>query len=74
MDIKTVPLARGELARAMSKAASFVHAYREARLERTQLLTMSDRELRDIGMSRIDALRAAAKPLWQFPPPVHSAG
>ena len=69
MDIfKTVPSVRIGLAHTVSKAVLAVHAYRQARSERIQLLTMSDRDLRDIGMSRIDALREAQKTLWRLLP------
>lgn len=37
-------------------------AHREARRERAQLLALSDRELRDIGLSRLEAVRAAREP------------
>ena len=36
-------------------------ARREMRRERAQLLALTDRELRDIGISRIDALREARR-------------
>ena len=32
---------------------------------RRQLLTLGDRMLADIGVSRVDASREAAKPFWQ---------
>jgi uncharacterized protein YjiS (DUF1127 family) len=34
--------------------------------ERAQLLTLSERELRDIGINRIDAIREAEKPLRRW--------
>jgi uncharacterized protein YjiS (DUF1127 family) len=37
--------------------------YRQMRHERAQLLGLSDRELRDIGISRVDAIHAATRPL-----------
>lgn len=33
--------------------------------ERRHLLTLDDRMLRDIGISRVDALREAGKPFWK---------
>lgn len=33
--------------------------------ERRQLLAMTDRDLRDIGLSRLDALAHADKPFWR---------
>jgi uncharacterized protein YjiS (DUF1127 family) len=38
-------------------------AYRQARRERAQLLALGDRELRDIGISRVDAVHEATKPV-----------
>jgi uncharacterized protein YjiS (DUF1127 family) len=45
--------------------AERIHSYRRARRERAQLLAMSERELRDLGLSRIDALRLANQPMWR---------
>lgn len=48
--------------------AAFVHAllrWRERARERRQLLSMTDRELRDIAITRVDAWREANKPLWR---------
>jgi uncharacterized protein YjiS (DUF1127 family) len=39
--------------------------YRQVQRERAQLRALSDRELRDIGISRYDALREARKPFWR---------
>jgi uncharacterized protein YjiS (DUF1127 family) len=38
---------------------------RQVRKERARLLALSDRELRDIGVSRYDALAEARKPFWR---------
>ena len=38
---------------------------RQAATERRQLLALNDRDLQDIGISRVDALREAEKPLWR---------
>jgi uncharacterized protein YjiS (DUF1127 family) len=43
----------------------FVTAWLQRRRERAELLAMSERDLRDIGITRCDALREAAKPLWR---------
>jgi uncharacterized protein YjiS (DUF1127 family) len=40
-------------------------AWLQRRRERYQLLQLSERELRDIGITRCDAVREAAKPLWR---------
>jgi uncharacterized protein YjiS (DUF1127 family) len=37
----------------------------ERRRERRMLLELDERMLRDIGISRADALREAGKPFWQ---------
>jgi len=42
-----------------------VWLYRQVQQERAQLRALSDRELRDIGISRSDALREAKKPFWR---------
>ena len=34
-------------------------------VQRRRLATMDDRMLQDIGISRVDALREAAKPFWR---------
>jgi uncharacterized protein YjiS (DUF1127 family) len=39
--------------------------YRQRRQELDRLLEMSDRELHDIGISRVDAIREASRPAWQ---------
>jgi len=35
-----------------------------ARRERAQLLALDERELHDIGITRLDALNAAHQPFW----------
>ncbi len=44
--------------------AMWIAAYRRHRHECRQLLALDDRQLRDLGISRIDALRASRKPFW----------
>ena len=39
--------------------------WRERQRERAQLAAMYDRDLRDIGISRVDARRAIVKPIWR---------
>lgn len=39
--------------------------YRQARRERAQLLAMGERDLRDLGLSRVDALRLSTTPTWR---------
>lgn len=38
---------------------------RRAAVGRRELLALSERELRDIGISRVDAIREAERPLWR---------
>jgi uncharacterized protein YjiS (DUF1127 family) len=40
------------------------NCYRRARQERGQLLALGDRDLRDIGISRVDAFREANRSAW----------
>lgn len=47
----------------LSSALERFNCYRRAWLERAQLLGLNDRELRDIGISRVDAWREADRPL-----------
>jgi uncharacterized protein YjiS (DUF1127 family) len=42
----------------------FFATYHHKQRERAQLLALTEHELRDIGITRIDAIRAAEKPLW----------
>jgi uncharacterized protein YjiS (DUF1127 family) len=39
--------------------------WRERELERSQLAALTARELRDIGLSRIDVLAEVNKPFWR---------
>lgn len=43
-----------------------LRAMRQASQERAQLLALSERDLHDIGITRLDALRMANQPLWRF--------
>jgi uncharacterized protein YjiS (DUF1127 family) len=49
--------------------AGLLRAMHQAAHERAQLLSLSDRDLRDIGITRVDAVRAAEQPLWRFSDP-----
>jgi len=53
------------LRRAAVRVAAAAGEFRQAARERRQLLALSDRDLQDIGISRIDALQEAEKPLWR---------
>ncbi len=46
-------------------AADAYAGIRQAARERAELLRLSERELRDIGISRVDAIREADRPLWR---------
>ena len=43
----------------------FARCWRQLRLEYRQLLLMNDRQLSDIGLSRIDAVQATRGPVWR---------
>ncbi len=50
------------------KSLSFVEqltVYYHRIKQRRQLLTLDDRMLKDIGISRVDALRVARRPFWK---------
>ena len=46
-------------------AADAYAELRQTARERRELLTLGERELHDIGISRVDAIREADKPLWR---------
>jgi uncharacterized protein YjiS (DUF1127 family) len=54
------------LVRAAGQLVAVLGDLKRAAQERAQLLSLSDRELRDIGISRVDALREADRPLWHW--------
>ena len=41
--------------------------WREVRRQRRALLTLSDELLKDIGISRADAMQEAGRPFWEDP-------
>lgn len=43
-----------------------LRALQRAARERAELLQMSERDLHDIGVSRLDAVQAARRPLWRW--------
>jgi uncharacterized protein YjiS (DUF1127 family) len=45
-------------------ALRFLAICHQRQRERAQLLALTDRELRDIGITRIEAIRAAEKSPW----------
>lgn len=50
---------------AVRKALATLRTWHWRARTRRQLLTLGDRMLADIGVSRVDASREAAKPFWQ---------
>jgi uncharacterized protein YjiS (DUF1127 family) len=44
--------------------AAMLFAWHERACQRRELLTLSDRELHDIGLSRADAVGEGDKPFW----------
>ena len=61
----TIPAAaaRSGLAAYLRAWVDYGRARAQLRREREQLLALSDRELRDIGITRVDALREASEKL-----------
>lgn len=57
-----MPAAR---AGALARLVTTLMRWRERARERRQLLAMTTRELRDLGLSNVDAWREANKPLWR---------
>ncbi len=49
----------------LRRGVTYVRAYRELQRERTQLLELTDGQRRDIGITRLDAVREARQPLWR---------
>lgn len=49
----------------LADAADTLHIWHERAAGRRQLLTLDDRMLRDIGISRADAVNEAGKPFWR---------
>ena len=60
------PWTAAAILRAGARAMASVVALRRAAQERAQLLALDERGLRDIGISRVDALREADRPLWRW--------
>ena len=52
--------------RAAGQLVAVLGDLKRAATERSELLSLGDRELRDIGISRVDALREASRPLWKW--------
>ncbi len=68
-DLRRVKLACGAeaLSALVRRIAAMLAARRDLRRERAQLLALSDRDLHDIGITRLDAVREAEKPArWGY--------
>jgi uncharacterized protein YjiS (DUF1127 family) len=50
---------------ALARLDAVIRQWRDRAREREALAQMSDRELRDIGLSRTDILGELAKPFWR---------
>jgi uncharacterized protein YjiS (DUF1127 family) len=50
---------------ALHRLAATLALWRQRRRERCQLLSLEARFLRDIGLSRYDAIREGRKPFWR---------
>lgn len=48
----------------LSKIATKVQFWREIATQRAELSKLSDEMLKDIGISRLEALREASRPFW----------
>ena len=55
----------GVLHRALARIGSEVAEWRRRSRDRHALAEMSDRSLRDIGLTRYDATYEASKPFWR---------
>jgi uncharacterized protein YjiS (DUF1127 family) len=66
VDCAPAPLAAPRaIGRALRSILSRLAEWRERSEQRTHLASMNDRMLKDIGVSRSDAVREARKPFWQ---------
>lgn len=52
--------------RCWRRSLAYLKAYRELQRERTQLLDLTERQRRDIGITRLDAVREARRPFWRY--------
>ena len=63
----TLAVDRVQSRNARSGMASWVIRAASLRAERKQLATLDDARLRDIGMTKDQALAEAARPIWDVP-------
>jgi uncharacterized protein YjiS (DUF1127 family) len=57
-------LSRRTLRKHLSAALAQLRRWRQLGKDRAELARMSDERLRDIGLSRADVLKEAARPFW----------
>ena len=71
MSSDAVTLARGRLRRigAAAQLRQFWLQWRQARRDRRDLARFSEREMRDLGITRADIERELARPLRRYPFP-----
>jgi len=66
MESKPSPLAvPSGLGRALRSMLSRLAEWRERHEQRKTLAAMNERMLKDVGISRSDAIRESSKPFWQ---------
>jgi len=58
------PLGVRTARRAFAALVAALAAWNGAATERRQLLSLTGRDLKDLGLSRVDAVREATRPLW----------
>ncbi|MCP3867679.1 MAG: DUF1127 domain-containing protein [Gammaproteobacteria bacterium] len=56
---------RGTTVRWLSNRARQIEGFYNRHRQRHQLMTLDDRLLKDIGISRTDALKEGEKPFWK---------
>ncbi len=49
----------------LARSAAIVRSWRDRARQRDQLQRLTDRDLRDIGISRLDAVAESRKPFWR---------
>lgn len=56
---------RAGLCTFLSRCASVVLGWQERAFQRAALASLDDRMLKDIGLSRVDAVEEARRPFWK---------
>ncbi|NUB06622.1 DUF1127 domain-containing protein [Azospirillum sp. Vi22] len=65
MTLHVLPRTAPPPARRLRRLLAWIAHLREQSRQRDELLSLSNHELRDIGISRYDAVTEARKPLWR---------